>query len=76
MLARLPAMVQDVGVIAASVFEGIGEDGQAVEGAVVVDGLSQGGDVRRSPGGVERDGAEGIAEDSTEQVGLDFRFCA
>jgi hypothetical protein len=31
MLARLPAVVQDVGVIAASVFEGVGEDRQAVE---------------------------------------------
>jgi hypothetical protein len=43
-------MVQDVGVVAAGVFEGVGEDGQAVEGAVVVDGLGPGGDVRRSPG--------------------------
>ena len=34
MLAGLAAMVQDVGVGAAGVFEGVGEDGEAVEGFV------------------------------------------
>jgi hypothetical protein len=33
MLARLPAVVQDVGIVTAGVFEGIGEDRQAVEAA-------------------------------------------
>jgi hypothetical protein len=32
-----PAVRQDVLICAAGVFEGIGQDGQAVEGAVVVD---------------------------------------
>jgi hypothetical protein len=51
MLTRLPAMVQDVGVVAAGVFEGVGEDGHSVKGAVVVDGLGQGGSVSGPPSG-------------------------
>ena len=68
--SRPAAVVQDVGVVAAGVFEGVGEDRQAVEGAVVVDGLGKGGDVRCSPGGMERDGAERVAEDVTNQIRL------
>jgi hypothetical protein len=60
-------MVQDVGIIAAGVFEGVGEDGKAVEGAIVVDGLTQGGGVRCSPGGVDSDGMKGVAEDVAQQ---------
>jgi hypothetical protein len=41
MLARLPAVVQDVGVIAAGVFEGVGEGGETVESPVVLDCLGQ-----------------------------------
>src|SRR5262249_42219256 len=59
----LPAMVQNVGIIAAGVFEGIGENGKAVEGAVVVDGLTQGSDVRCTPGELEGDGVERVADD-------------
>jgi hypothetical protein len=66
MLARLPAVVQDIGIVAAGVFESVSKDGEAVEGSVIVDGLGQGGDVRRSPGGVERDGAEKGSEDAAK----------
>jgi hypothetical protein len=41
MLPRLAAVLQDVGVGAAGVFQGVGEDGQAVEGPFIVDGLSK-----------------------------------
>src|SRR5262249_21263206 len=67
MLARLSAVVQDVGIVAAGIFEGVGEDGQAVEGSVVVDRLGQGDDVRCSAGGVESDRAEGVAEDVSDK---------
>src|SRR5262249_43800714 len=67
MLAGLAAVVQDVGVIAGGVFEGVGEDGKTVEGAVIVDGLGQCGDVRRSPGRIDGDGTEGVAEELTKQ---------
>jgi hypothetical protein len=39
LVPRLAAVVQDVSVAAAGVFEGVGQDGQAVEGAVGVEGL-------------------------------------
>src|SRR4051794_19277095 len=35
--ARLPAVVQDVGVVAAGVFEGVRQDRQAVEGTFFID---------------------------------------
>jgi hypothetical protein len=46
MLPRLAAVIQDVGVIASGVFEGIGEDGHPVEGTLVVDGF---GDLLGNP---------------------------
>jgi hypothetical protein len=49
-LARLAAVVQDVGVVAAGVFEGVGKDRQAVEGAVGVDRLGQSNNVAGQPG--------------------------
>jgi hypothetical protein len=42
MLAWLAAMGQDFWVIAASFFEGVGEDRQTVEGTVFIDGLGEG----------------------------------
>ena len=49
MLTRLAAVLKDIGVVAAGVFEGIGEDREAVEGAVVVDGLGKGSDIGSEP---------------------------
>ena len=40
-LAGLAAVIQNVGVGAAGFFEGVGQNGQAVEGAIVVDRLGQ-----------------------------------
>ncbi|SRR5579871_1627589 len=40
MLARLPAMVQHIGMDTAGVFQRVGQDRQAVEGAVVVNPAS------------------------------------
>ena len=41
MLVWLAAVIQDVGVMAAGVLEGVGEDGHMVKGAVGVDGPGQ-----------------------------------
>jgi hypothetical protein len=41
--SRLATVVQDVIVVAASFLKGVSEDGQAVEGSVVVDGLEPSG---------------------------------
>src|ERR1700728_2699071 len=67
-------MAEDVLVRAAGVFEGISQDGHAVESTVVVDGLGQAGDAGREPRAVERDGAEGVAKYAAEDSGLLRRF--
>jgi hypothetical protein len=41
MLACRAAMVKDFSVVTAGFFQGVGKDGYAVEGSVVVDGLGQ-----------------------------------
>jgi hypothetical protein len=41
-LGRLPAVVQDVGVIPASVFQGFGQGGQVVMATFIVGGLARG----------------------------------
>src|SRR5262245_32137852 len=61
-LGRLPAVLEDVGVVAAGVFERVGEDWHPLEGAVIVDGLSESDGVGGAPGRIERDGTEGVAE--------------
>jgi hypothetical protein len=68
---------EDVGVVAARFFQGIGEDGKAGvvqqpggEKPVVVGGsceLKHGG---RQPGRGEGDGAEGVSDDVTEERSL------
>ena len=63
MLRRFPAVEQHIGVCAAGFFEGIREDGQPVERAILVDGGSDGLDGGREPREICDDGAEGIAED-------------
>ena len=66
MLARLSAVVQDVRVIAAGVFQGIGQDRQAVEVAVVVDSCCEGNDGGSAPGRIAGRGPEGTAENATK----------
>ena len=65
---------EDVGVVAASVFESVGEDGEPlwVERAggqepLLVGGGREGRDGGRSPSRVEGDGAEGVADNVAEQ---------
>jgi len=74
MLTGLAAVVEDIGIGAASVFEGVGEDGEAVEGAVSVDGIGEALDGRRFPSQVEGDRSEGVADDVTEQGRLHSPF--
>ncbi len=70
MLPRLAAMVQNVGVSAARFFQTVGQDGQAIEGPVLVDRLGQFKDAAAAPGHPKGiDGwwrVEGIAEDAAE----------
>ena len=74
MLARLTAMVQDVGVGAATFFKGVGKDRHSVKCFFIVDRLGEVLNGGGEPDGVEGDGAEGVAEDVAKQSGLLLRF--
>ena len=63
MRPRSPQVVQDVVAVAPGILEGVGQDREAVEGAVLVAAFCESNDSSRPPGGVNRDGPEGIAED-------------
>src|SRR2546429_559412 len=71
---------QEVRVVATGFLQGIGEDGKATpvpfatrQVALVVSGPGQCPDGRRSPGRVEGDPTEGVAEDFTQQSSLGVR---
>ncbi len=72
------AMCQDFGVIAAGVFEGVGQDRQVLEAAVFVDLVGQSRNetiLPLAPPGIDdRSGTEGIAEDVAEEVGMYYCF--
>src|SRR5262249_23674667 len=77
MLPRLAEMGQDVGVVAAGLFQCVSKDSKpggfkrpGGQDGDVVGGLGKSDDGRRLPSGVQGDGAEGVAEDSSQQVGL------
>jgi hypothetical protein len=63
-------MSQNVGVRAASFFEGVGKDGEAVESAVVVDALGQGTDSAGQPRQINGDRAKGVAHNVSNKVCL------
>jgi hypothetical protein len=71
MLARLTAMIQNVSVGAARFFKSIRQYRHTVKGTLIVDGL---GDplhraiVPHEPGGVERHGTEGVAENTAKKL--------
>src|SRR5271156_4922924 len=67
-------MAQDVCVGAAGVFQGVGEDGQAVEGTVGVDGLGEGDDGDGEAGWNKGNGAERGTEDVAKDGGLPVLF--
>jgi hypothetical protein len=72
--AAAAAVIQDVGIVAAGFFQGIGQDGQLFESPPVVDVLSDVSDasrIPRQPGwGDNRHRVKRIGNDTTEQVGL------
>src|SRR4051812_47354832 len=72
-----PAVLQDLGIGAACIFEGVGENGHPLESAFVVDRLGEVANRALVPGqprGVEGDGPERVAEDTTGQTGLVLPF--
>src|SRR5262249_22250587 len=67
MFCWLAAVVQNVGVGAACLFESIGKNGHSVKGFFIIDGLSESGHVGCQPGSIDGDRTEGVAEDVTDQ---------
>jgi hypothetical protein len=74
MKARATEVSKDGSVGAAGFFEGVGEDEEAVRIKLaaghlplIVGRSGQGDNDGRSVGGIERDGAEGVGDDITEQ---------
>src|ERR1700722_5220008 len=70
MLPRPAAVVEDVLVVAAGFFQGVGKKGHVGEAAVVVNGLGtfwDRGFVPGKPCWVEGDGAEGVAHNLSQQ---------
>jgi hypothetical protein len=79
MRASTSTVLKNIGVRASGIFQGIGEDGKAVEGTLIVNGLSnawKSAVVPGKDGGRDGGRAEGVAEDVMEPAGLDIRFCA
>src|SRR5579872_1640174 len=73
MHTRLAAVVQDVGVQATGILQGIGKNWHSVEGPLIVDGLGDSLDravVPGEPDGVDRDGPERVAEEVVQQCYL------
>src|SRR4051812_7909589 len=83
MLARLSQVVQDVGVVAAFLFQSVSEDGKASrfkrpgrQDAVVIGGLSERDDSRRLPGRPDGSRAEGQQiEDIEDQTPPEVPCC-
>ncbi len=61
-------------VRATGVEQGVVQNRHAVEDAVIGDQLGKGNDLTSDPRGVERYGAEGIAEDVSDKVRLGYAF--
>jgi hypothetical protein len=70
----LAAVGKDVCVMAPGFFEGVGKDGQAVEGCVAVDALGEGHDFGRLPSVFDSDRAKRVAEDVSQDEDLRCMF--
>ena len=64
---RLSAVVQDVLVLAPSILKGISKDWETIKGTLGVDAFGERENGGGEPGGIEGDGAEGVAYDAMEE---------
>jgi hypothetical protein len=77
MFASRPTVAEDVLILAAGFFEGIGENRQTVESTVVVDGLGHSRDrtvVPGQPGGIDGSRSEGVAYNLMDEKTLRTGF--
>src|SRR5262249_2400638 len=70
MLAARATMLQDVGIVAAGLFQRVAENRHALEGPPVVDSLGEGDDVGGAPNRIDGHGTERVAENVTEESSL------
>src|SRR5690348_13512695 len=61
-------------MVAVGRFEGIRQGGQPVEGPLFVDGSGEPDDFGRQPTRDDRHGAEGVAEDASDQAAMGCSF--
>ena len=78
----LAQVVQNVCILAARLFQGVGKHSQACgvkravrQDTVVVGGVGKRQDGRGLPGGVEGERTEGVADHITKQGSLSLSFC-
>jgi hypothetical protein len=70
MRAVAPAMGEHIRVVATGFLQRVGQDWQAAERAIGVDAVGEREDRGRAPARIDGDGAEGIAEDVSDELGL------
>ena len=73
--AAAAAVLQHVRVVAAGFFQGVGENGQPVEGPLLVDGLCQVRDGAVVPGQLGRLESRRLAKRVTEEVAEEGCLC-
>jgi hypothetical protein len=71
----LTAMVEDIGVTAAGIFDRVAKDWESIERPVIIDALSQSDHGCCQPGGLEGDQRSGTADDVLEQGILGDLLC-
>ncbi len=74
MQVRSSAMVEDIGIVATRVHQGIGKYGKTIEGAFLVNGSSKFDDVGSQPMGIDRKRTKGVTKDATEERNLPGLF--
>ncbi len=73
MWSQSSAVGENIGIVTAGIFQGIGQDWQLLESSVLINGLSNphnSGIVPGEPGGIKDHLSERIAEDIADQCGL------
>ena len=67
-------MGKDFGIVTAGLFKSVRQNGKAIEGSVVVNGLGQVDHAGRQPGWIHGNDAGRVGEDFSNQLGLGKQF--
>jgi hypothetical protein len=69
-LVRVAAVVQGVGIVAASVLKGVGQNRHSIKGTLFVNTVGKSEGIGREPRGVNGDKTEGVAENVSDSIAL------